>query len=241
MMLRAMAIFLSLLIHGSIGYAMWPAFQKEKAEALDLGKGQDIVLTPEGMIMSDVTNLGDDIENVETQEVVAVKKQEPTPETPKPPEQLNDVIASEQNTVEQEVVKTTEPPPPKPIEEKKPEVKQIKEQPAQIAIVTEQSSGEAKTGGDAQVVGLYLGKINERVQHAKVNPRSRIAGTVVMRFTVDTDGSLLSKEVAASSGSPLLDDAAVAALDRAAPFPPIPPEVSIKPMAFTQPFKFVIR
>ena len=74
-----------------------------------------------------------------------------------------------------------------------------------------------------------------------MNPRSRVAGTVVMRFTIGLDGQLLSKEVASSSGSKVLDDAATAALDRAAPFPPIPPEVSIKPLAFTQPFKFVMR
>jgi protein TonB len=52
---------------------------------------------------------------------------------------------------------------------------------------------------------------------------------------------LLSKEIAKSSGSKILDEAATAALDRAAPFPPIPPEVSIRPLAFTQPFKFIIR
>lgn len=62
-----------------------------------------------------------------------------------------------------------------------------------------------------------------------------------MRFTIGIDGQLLSKEVAASSGSKVLDDAATAALDRAAPFPPIPPEVSIQPLAFTQPFKFIMR
>ena len=44
-----------------------------------------------------------------------------------------------------------------------------------------------------------------------------------------------------SSGSKVLDDAAAAALDRAAPFAPIPPAVSIKPLAFTQPFRFITR
>lgn len=74
-----------------------------------------------------------------------------------------------------------------------------------------------------------------------MNPRTTVAGTVVMKFTIGVDGTLLSKEIATSSGSKLLDDAATAAIDRAAPFPPIPPEVSVKPLAFTQPFKFIMR
>ena len=108
-------------------------------------------------------------------------------------------------------------------------------------MATQQSSGEEQTGGDAKAFSRYLGEINQHVQKAKVNPRSRKSGTVLMRFTVGLDGALLSKEIAASSGSQVLDEAAVAALDRAAPFPPIPPEVSGKPLAFTQPFRFIMR
>jgi protein TonB len=118
---------------------------------------------------------------------------------------------------------------------------QAQAQPEQVAVVTQQSSGEAKFGGNAKLLGLYLGKINNHVQRAKVNPRSSVAGTVIMRFTIGVDGQLLSKEIAKSSGSKILDAAATAALDRAAPFPPIPPEISIKPLAFTQPFKFIMR
>lgn len=110
-----------------------------------------------------------------------------------------------------------------------------------MAVAEEHSSGEAQSGGDAKMMGLYLSQINQHVQRAKVNPRSSIAGTVIVRYTIDVDGKLLSKEVAKSSGSKILDDAATAALDRAAPFPPIPPQVSVKPLAFTQPFKFVMR
>ena len=259
MILRAIAILVSLLIHGSIGLAMLPSLQKERSEALDLGKGQDITLTPEGMVMSETVNLGDDVESIETAEIAPVHQQPPPPKPPEvtPPEELHDIISSEQSTVEQEVVKTTEPPPPektepqkvakvedpppKPIEEQQPDVQELKEQPEQTAIVTELSSGEAKMGGDARLIGLYLGRINDKVQRSKVNPRTSVAGVVVMKFTVATDGTLLSKEVATSSGSTVLDQAAVAALDRAAPFPPIPPEVSGKPMAFVQPFKFVVR
>ena len=127
------------------------------------------------------------------------------------------------------------------IEDQKPKVAEVEVQPEQVAIMTEQNSGVAKSGGDARVVGLYLGKVNDRVQRSKVNPSSRETGIVVLKFTIGIDGSLLSKDVALSSGSLVLDIAALKTLIRAAPFPPIPAEVSLRPMVFTQVFKFVIR
>jgi protein TonB len=44
-----------------------------------------------------------------------------------------------------------------------------------------------------------------------------------------------------SSGSKLLDDAAMAALDRAAPFPPLPQEIARAPLEVQVPFNFVTR
>lgn len=252
--LRLIAIALSVLVHGSIGYAMFPA--TDTSEALDMGEGNDIVLVEQGIAEEGISKLGDAMETIETAEIVPVQAATPPPPEEVTPDELHDVIASAESTIEQEVVQTKEPPPlkepppkeivkteePPPIDEPPaPEAVQAQSQPEQIAVVTQQSSGEAKSGGNAKMLGLYLGQINDHVQRAKVNPRSAIAGVVIVRFTIDVDGKLLSKEVAKSSGSKVLDDAATAALDRAAPFPPIPPEVSIKPLAFTQPFKFIMR
>jgi len=238
--LRATAILLSLLIHATIGYGMLPAWQNSNADALDLGKGTDIVLVQQGIATEGISKLGDAMESIQTSEIVPVQEQQPKPPQEVKPDELRDVIASDASEVQSEAVKTEEPPPidtPPP----EPQVVQTKSQPEQVAIVTEQSSGEAKSGGDAKAYGLYLGQINDHVQRAKINPRSSVTATVVMRYTIAVDGTLLSKEVATSSGSKLLDEAAAATLDRAAPFPPIPPQVSVKPLAFTQPFKFVVR
>jgi periplasmic protein TonB len=237
---RLTAVVLSLLVHASIGYTMLPSRERTTAEALDLGHGTDIVLVEQGVAMEGIAKLGNDMQTIETAEVVPVEQPPPPPPQEIKPDELRDVIASDASTVEQEVVKTQEPlplvpPPPAP------QVVQAKEQPEQVAALEQQSSGEARTGGDTKAFGQYLGQINEHVQKAKVNPRSRRSGTVVLRFTIGLNGQLLSKEIATSSGSKILDEAATAALDRAAPFPPIPPDVSIKPLAFTQPFKFLMR
>lgn len=114
-------------------------------------------------------------------------------------------------------------------------------EPDEVVIVTEQSSGQEMLGGDANVIGRYLGEINERVQRFKINPRSLSTGVVTMKFTIGIDGSLLSKQIATSSGVQVLDQAAMFTLDRAAPFPPIPELMRRSALTLTQQFRFVIR
>jgi periplasmic protein TonB len=169
-----------------------------------------------------------------------VEANEP-PAQPKEPKVVTADEPPADHLEEQKVAKANKTVPIETIEDQKPKVAEVEVQPEQVAIMTEQNSGVAKTGGDARVVGLYLGKVNDRVQRSKVNPSSRETGIVVLKFTIGIDGSLLSKDVALSSGSLVLDIAALKTLIRAAPFPPIPAEVSLRPMVFTQVFKFVIR
>jgi protein TonB len=45
---------------------------------------------------------------------------------------------------------------------------------------------------------------------------------VVVKFSIGRDGALLRSALKSSSGHALLDEAALATLARAAPFPPIP-------------------
>lgn len=168
---------------------------------------------------------------------------------PPPPE--------ERKTEEVAEVKPTEPPPPeeqKPLEVKPqelppPDIKtteaeevQLKEQPLQVATVQDVSSGQAQSGGNATQKRAYLGQLRSSLERAKVNPRSRAQGTVMLRFSVAADGKLLSHEIVASSGSSVLDNAAVAALRRAAPFPPMPEVIGGDgPMVVSVPFKFIAR
>ena len=102
----------------------------------------------------------------------------------------------------------------------------VEEQAPQVATLIEQSSGIAQEGGDTTQRRAYLGQVRKTLERSKVNPRSTISGTVMLRFTVGAKGELLSRTVLQSSGSKLLDDAAMAALDRAAPFPPMPQELA---------------
>ncbi|MGQ0457088.1 MAG: energy transducer TonB family protein [Hyphomicrobium sp.] len=239
---RTIAVVLSLLVHGTLAYAMIAHEPRKNVDSLEAGSGDDAVTVEQGIAIEGLAKLGDAQETIETAEVTPIQQATPPPiEEIKPIEELRNVITSESSVVQDDVVKTEEPPPPD-VQEKPPEQVQVQEQqPEQVAIVTQQSSGDEKSGGNPEAYSKYLGQINQHVQRSKINPRSRVAGTVVMKFTVGLRGELISKQVAASSGHPSLDNAAIAALERAAPFPPIPPEVSTSPLAFTQPFRFIMR
>ncbi len=240
MYLRVAAIALSLLIHASIGYAMLPHLQDTDMQAMDVGKGMDVMLVQSGD-PSDSAASGGATETPDIPEVTAMQATPPPPPEEKKPDELRDIVASQESPVEQQVVKTDEPPPPPDTPPPPPETAQMVNQPEMVAQVKEVQGAGKASGGDAKAYGRYMSKINDRVQKAKQYARGGATGTVIVRYTIGVDGRLLSKEVATSSGYKILDDAATAALDRAAPFPPIPPEVSVNPLAFTQSFRFVLR
>ena len=230
--LRLIALSMSVLIHAAIGTFMLASSRKSIADVLDLGQGTDIVRVEQGIATEGLLNLGDAMQTIESAEVSPLL---PPPQSEEvKPEELQDVISSDASSVEEVAVSTREMPSPP-----QPDAAPVKEmRPPQAAASTQQSSGPAKTGGDAKAIGIYLGQIQKHVERTKVSPPSRRSGTVVMRFTIGVDGKLLSREVVSGSGFKILDDAAIAAIDRAAPFPPIPPKVSPKAISLTQQFTF---
>lgn len=239
---RTIAVALSLTIHVSAGYAMLKRPDMAASEAFDAGTGNDNIVVEQGIAIEGLAKLGDAIETIETAEVtpVAAETPPPLPEV-KPIDELRDVVTSDASKVEDNIVKAEEPPPPE-TPPPPPEVVQAQEQPQQVAMVSEQSSGEAKSGSiNTTARTQYLGKLRDVLEKAKINPRSRLAGTVWVKFKIGPTGELISREITASSGSQVLDAAAVAALDRAAPFPPMPNDVADEPMVVSVPFKFITR
>ena len=105
-------------------------------------------------------------------------------------------------------------------------------------------SGTLAAAGNA-AVSNYPGKVAASLKRAArgiSNPgRSRATGDVRVSFTVTASGDLAGVRIASSSGSPDLDNAALAIVRRAAPFPPIPPEAGRKNWAFTLPLGTLVR
>lgn len=106
------------------------------------------------------------------------------------------------------------------------------------------TNARASTGGAASAAGNaavsnYPGKIAARLRRAVRGvsglARSRARNDVHVSFVVDAGGGVGGIRIVRSSGSPELDQAALAVVRRAAPFPPIPPQAGRSSWAFTLP------
>jgi len=80
--------------------------------------------------------------------------------------------------------------------------------------------------GDAALLSGYIGRIHTRINRYKRYPpgaaRGGIEGTVTVSFLLARNGALLEKGIVAGSGNRALDEAALATVGDASPFPPFP-------------------
>ncbi|HVW54335.1 MAG TPA: TonB family protein [Rhizobiaceae bacterium] len=100
---------------------------------------------------------------------------------------------------------------------------------------------KASSEGNA-AVSNYPGKIVRKLRRALRYPRDagsrRLRGVAEVRFVVSSGGNVGGIQLVVSSGSPILDQAALEAVKRAAPFPPIPAEAGRSNWPFTVPLAF---
>lgn len=213
--------------------------------SFDVGTGNDEFVLEKGIAIEGVGLFGQDRETVQAVEVPPQERVDATPpvEQVKPlekPEVITSTATEQTQVVEaQEPIpeppKVVPPTPPPPMQMAAVEI------PAQTAVSMEASSAKAQTGGDAKLLAMYRGEVAKKLQKNKVLPKTRATGLVVLRFTVDMSGELISREIEKSSGSKVLDDAAVAALEKSAPFPPIPDGATGKPLVMTVPYEYIQR
>jgi protein TonB len=141
----------------------------------------------------------------------------PPPPPPPPPEPPQAVI---------ETPPTTAPPPPPVVEEQAPQRARTK-------------------GGAPRVAPSWATALNRRLEHFKRYPnkaRDRDeVGDVMLSFTVDRNGQVLSRQIAQSSGHPELDAEALSMIDRAQPLPPLPDSMPEPQYDFTIPIHFSLQ
>lgn len=106
---------------------------------------------------------------------------------------------------------------------------------AATAPAAPRASGEGAGGsGD---VARYPGQVVSKLR-AALRRAGGQRGEVVVRFTVSADGRVSGLVVARSSGSGAVDEAGLAIVRRAAPFPPIPPAAGRSDWTFDVPLAF---
>jgi periplasmic protein TonB len=141
-----------------------------------------------------------------------------TPERPKPPEepkQLPKLAPPAPVTAPvPEVVIQTAPPPPVIAQPPVPPIAPSVPVPA----TAPQGTGE---GRDSFLARL-LAQLNRVKQYPRAARQARIEGVVMLHFVMDAHGKLVSFEIAKSSGRPVLDNEALALIQRAQ-LPPLPP------------------
>lgn len=124
----------------------------------------------------------------------------------------------------------------------------LKNNPAQT--VTQQSGFTASqhivSDEDSQTITMrYTDMIRQRIQEVLIYPASArkdgIEGQAYIKFTIDKYGNVLSVMLVCSSGSGLLDEAALNAIYHASPFPHIPDALCKERMTFMQGLTFTLK
>lgn len=232
MPLRILTWLISLGIHAGFALAMLlPA----GGAALQTGAGEDTMVVEQGIAIEGFAKMGEDqvsLEEVEATPVMAAVSR-PLPEEVEPIE-------------EQEVISSKEGPQQEDLKEPEEEVVE-QPLPPQIAAVQQESvvamresSGQEQKGGDATAHSQYVGALRTHLERHKINPRTNLIGTAVVRFKVNAAGELLEREIATSSGKKALDDAALASIEMSAPFPKMPEGLS-ETIELSVPFRFTVR
>ncbi len=143
--------------------------------------------------------------------------------------------------------KPTEPTPKKPAEKPAPEPQQQASLGNGGADTADTRARKAAAGGKGQksdggsgASSKYPGQVQVRVHRATRYPSSARGsdGEAHVTFTVAADGSVSRIALSRSSGNAALDDAALAAVRRAAPFPPIPEGAGRSSWTFSFPVAF---
>jgi periplasmic protein TonB len=237
MLLKPLTWFVSLAAHAA--FAAWLLVVPGGA-ALDSGDSDDQFVVEQGIAIEGLDMWGQDETTVQAVEAEPMEASvaRPAVEEVKELEEVEEtkVIASETGP-EQEIEELK----PEPVKEPTPPQVATLEQAPQVAVEEKRATSAVKSGGEATAHSQYLGKLRTHLEKRKVNPRTRQVGTAVVRFTVDASGQLLTREIAKSSGNKQLDEAAIASVEKAAPFPAMPEEVNKEPLVVSVPFRFTVR
>jgi protein TonB len=99
----------------------------------------------------------------------------------------------------------------------------------------------ASRASEADWHGLLRSQLLRNKRYPSAAASNHETGSVVVSFTLDRSGRLLSRNIAHSSGHPSLDQEALATIDRSQPLPTPPAGTSQASLHITVPLNFTLR
>jgi len=151
------------------------------------------------------------------------------------------------------VAAKTPTPKPQPVVEQPPPIERETPPPAPppaaaaapAPTVTASIADTRDVAAEADLRARYMAELRawleKHKRYPRVAQRQRSEGTALLAFVMSPDGRVLSYEVRKSSGHAVLDDEVRAMIERAAPLPPIPPELERGQLEVVVPVKFSVR
>ncbi|MBY6264879.1 energy transducer TonB [Azospirillum sp. 412522] len=105
-------------------------------------------------------------------------------------------------------------------------------------------SGPGSGPGSDREAADYFGVVQARLARHKIYPRparlTRQEGTVLVRFTVISDGTITGWSIVQGSGHDILDQAAEDMIRRASPLPPLPVATGRSQIDITLPVRYTL-
>ena len=217
------------------GLFVLSAAHEPDLSALQSGSGDDDLTIVATITMQSEESLGLDAASVQRQEASLGGQAAP---------EVQEEVKKEEEKVELPPEETQDPVPL--VEEKKPEKKIVEPKPSAPAPASEaqedqRAATRAFEARRNEVLSLYNSRVYQALMKNALRPKTLEKGRVVLELTLAPSGELLDHHVVVSSGSPALDKTAMTSLERAAPFPPVPPEVSKEPHTLRVPFEYAVK
>lgn len=111
-------------------------------------------------------------------------------------------------------------------------------EPAVTAVAPSAPAAPADRASAQAYMRLLAAALQQQRNYPGEARKQRLQGVVAVRFTLDRAGHVLAMAIARSSGHALLDQAALAVLQRADPLPAIPPEFGQDRLTVTVPIEY---
>ena len=233
---RAGAASAAVGVHVAIlGLVVLASLSALDSPALQAGDGKDDLTVVATITMDSVESLGLDVASTPRQEASVGGKAAP---------QVREEVRREEEKIELPPEESYEPSPL--IEVKKPEKKIVDARPSTPSPASEaqneqRAASRAFEARRSQVLSIYNTSIYHALMRNAHRPATMARGRVVLELTLSSSGQLLAHRILESSGSETLDKSAMTSLERAAPFPPVPPELGNQAQTLRVPFEYKVK